>query len=122
MPKTISIEKMMINSFFRFSKNRTLNKIWSIPSWISLKASRARFLAGTSSMLASMIFLNSSSISGNLTGRDAIAAAAFSLLCLLHPFPWNQSHPNTQNIYIIKCKRCLFLFFYRKGKREKKKA
>lgn len=63
------------------AKNRTtFNKIWSILSWISLNASRARRLLGASSMLASKISLNSSLIPGNFS-----FAAAIILLFSLNP-------------------------------------
>lgn len=63
------------------AKNRTtFNKIWSILSWISLNASRARRLLGASSMLASKISLNSSLIPGNFS-----FAAAIILLFPLNP-------------------------------------
>ena len=62
----------------------TLNNKWSIPSWISLKASLARRLAGASSILASKIFCNSLSTPSNFA-----AGAMGSLLFL--PFLGKQT-------------------------------
>lgn len=45
----------------------TLNKIWSMESWMSLKASRARRLDPTRSMSASRSFCNSSFTPSNFT-------------------------------------------------------
>lgn len=58
----------------------TLNRMWSIPSWISLNASRARRLAATPSILASSNFCNSSS-----TPCNFFLGAIIAFLKLLFP-------------------------------------
>lgn len=71
----------------------TLNKQWSIESWISLKASRARRLAATWSMSASSSFWTPSLIPGNFTAFPIAAAATLFLFLLL----WHQTLAQISN-------------------------
>lgn len=83
------------------NKNQTLNNMWSIPSWISLKASRARLLASTWSIFAFKIFFNSLSTPGNPIDLDTLITFLLLFLFLCCTLALNSAPPQTLGFNLI---------------------